>query len=249
MSADTPEQLEGLRAVGALVADTIVAVRAAVRPGVTTKQLDDVARRLVQERGGASGPILTYDYPGWICLSVNDEVVHGIPGRRILQDGDVLKIDVALELGGYHADSAVTVIVGEAASRADERLIATTDAALKAGIRAARAGATLRDIGTAVERVADARGFHVIRELTGHGIGRAMHEAPTVHNYPAPGPSQTLTAGMVFTIEPMLAAGSPRIYTDGDGWTLRTIDRARAAHAEHTIMVTEDEPLVLTSGL
>jgi len=245
MTVESAEQLEGLRAAGALVRETIAAVRAAARPGVTTGHLDAIAREAVERRGGASGPILTYGYPGFICLSVDDEVVHGIPGQRVLAEGDLLKIDVALELRGYHADSAVTVVVGDAARPGDRRMIRAVDAALASGVRAARPGATLRSVGAAVERVVTARGFRVLRELTGHGIGRAMHEPPTVHSWAAPDATTRLEPGMVFTIEPMIVAGSPRIYVDRDDWTIRTVDRGRGAHAEHTVMVADEGAAVV----
>ncbi len=246
MSVDTPEQLEGLRRVGALVAATISHLRAAAAPGITTGELDALAAGFFALQGALSGPILTYGYPGSICVSVNDEVVHGVPGSRMLRDGDVVTLDVAAELDGYHADAAVTVAVGTVAART-ERLLAATRAALRAGMRAAQPGATLRDVGAAVERIAEARGFRVIRELTGHGIGRGMHEPPTVFNWAAPAATQRLTAGLVFTIEPMLAAGKPRIVLARDGWTVRTAERCLSAHEEHTIMVADSGPVILTA--
>jgi methionyl aminopeptidase len=247
MSVDTPEQLEGLRRAGRVVAATIDALRDAVAPGVTTAELDALAAGVFAAHGARSGPILTYRYPGAVCLSVDDEVVHGVPGPRRLVAGQLITLDVAAELDGYHADAATTVAVGEVAPRA-ARLMATTHAALRAGMRAAQPGATLRDVGAAVERVAHARGFAVVRELTGHGIGRAMHEEPTVFNWPAPEARQRLTAGMVFTIEPMIVAGEPTVAVARDGWTVRTADRSLAAHEEHTVMVSEGGPVVLTAA-
>jgi methionyl aminopeptidase len=203
---------------------------------VTTAELDTIAGEHLAAAGGQSGPILTYDYPGNICLSVDDEVVHGIPGSRALEEGQLLTIDIAAELDGYHADAATTVVVGQADASA-ERLVAAAKAALAAGVRAAQPGATLRDIGRAVERVTEIRGFKVVPELTGHGIGHQMHEEPTVYNWPAPDAGLELEAGMVFTIEPMIVAGDPAVYVAEDGWTVRTRDRSRSAHEEHTIMV------------
>lgn len=247
MSADTPEQVARLRAAGALVRAIIDALSAAAKPGVTTGELDDLAAEMMAASGARSGPILTYRYPGSICLSVDDEIVHGIPGDRVLEEGQLLTIDVALELNGYHADAASTVAIGPADPR-DERLMAAARAALKAGIRAARPGATLKDVGEAVERVTQTRGFRVVRELTGHGIGRAMHEEPTVYNWPAPSARQRLKPGLVFTIEPMIVAGDPAIAVQGDGWTVSTIDGSRSAHEEHTIMVAADgDAVVLTA--
>jgi methionyl aminopeptidase len=248
VTATEIEQLEGLRRIGALIADTLVVLSAAVRPGISTRQLDDLAAAYMSERGARSGPILTYDYPGFICISVDDQVVHGIPGPRVLREGELVTLDIAAELDGFHADAATTVGVG-AIDRAAERLMKATRAALGAGIRAAQPGATLRDVGAAVERVAEARGFSVFKDLTGHGIGREMHEDPTVWNFAYDGPEAdlVLTEGMVFTIEPMLGAGSSRLRQDRDGWTMCSTDRSRSAHEEHTIVVREGGPLILTA--
>jgi methionyl aminopeptidase len=247
MSVDTPEQLEGLRDAGRVVAATIAALRAAVAPGVSTGELDALAAETFAAAGARSGPILTYRYPGSVCLSIGDEVVHGVPGARRLRDGELITLDVAAELDGYHADAATTVAAGAPAPRA-ERLVAAARAALQAGIRAAQPGATLRDVGAAVERVTRTRGFAVVRELTGHGIGRKMHERPTVYNWAAPDAGLRLKEGMVFTIEPMIVAGDPAIGLDRDGWTVRTLDGALSAHEEHTIMVSEGGPVVLTEA-
>ena len=249
MSVDTPEQLEGLRRAGRVVAETIAAVRRAAVPGVTTAELDAVAQAVFEQRGARSGPILTYGYPGSICLSVDDEIVHGIPGSRVLREGQLLTIDVAAELDGFHADAATTIAIGEPSPDA-ERLLAAGRRALAAGIRAARPGATLRDVGAAIEASVESDGFQVARELTGHGIGRAMHEAPTVFNWPAPfeEASERLTEGLVFTIEPMITAGEPRFAASADGWTVRSLDGACSTHEEHTVMVRRGGPLVLTGS-
>lgn len=248
MTATEVSELEGLRAIGALIADTLAHVGAAVRAGVSTKELDDLAAAHLGARGARSGPILTYDYPGFTCISVDDQVVHGIPGPRILAPGELVTLDIAAELDGFHADAATTVGV-EPIDAAGARLIAATRAALAAGIRTAQPGATLRDVGAAIERVAHARGFKVFKDLTGHGIGRAMHEDPTVYNFPVDGPEGdlVLTEGMVFTIEPMLGAGSDRLRQDRDGWTMRSTDGSRSAHEEHTIVVRNGGPLILTA--
>jgi methionyl aminopeptidase len=246
MSVETPEQLDGLRHAGRVVAATISALRDAVEPGITTAELDGIAAGQFAAHGARSGPILTYHYPGSVCLSVDDEVVHGIPGPRVLRTGQMVTLDVAAEVDGYHADAATTVPVGTP-DREGRRLIDAARAALHAGMRAAQPGATLRDVGAAIERVTETHGFRVVRELTGHGIGRRMHEAPTVYNWAAPGATRRLTAGLVFTVEPMIVAGSPRIALDRDGWTIRTADGARSAHEEHTIVVADDGPIVLTA--
>jgi methionyl aminopeptidase len=243
MSVDTPEDLEGLRRAGQLVALTLTALRSAVRPGVTTSELDQIAAQVFEMHGARSGPIMTYDFPGSVCLSVDDEIVHGVPGPRRLRAGQMITLDVAAELDGYHADAAITVPVG-AVSAEKRGLIAAARAALRAGIDSATPGASLRDVGMAVERASTARGFSVVPNLTGHGIGRQMHEEPTVYNWPAPDATLRLTPGLVFTIEPMIVAGSPRIMVKRDGWTIRTVDGSLSAHEEHTIVVTTGRPFV-----
>jgi methionyl aminopeptidase len=250
MTVRDAEQLEGLRRIGALIAAALAELGGAVRCGISTGELDDLAAAFFTSRGAQSGPILTYDYPGFICISVGDQVVHGIPGDRVLAEGDLVTLDIAAELDGFHADAATTLAVG-AVDPASERLMAATRAALGAGLRAAQPGATLHDVGSAVQRVAEARGFKVFKELTGHGIGREMHEEPTVYNFAVDPPDGDLVleSGMVFTIEPMLSAGSDRLRQDRDGWTMRSRDGSMSAHEEHTIVVQDGGPLVLTAPL
>jgi methionyl aminopeptidase len=247
VSVQTPRELRGLQRAGRVVATALRALRDAVAPGMTTGELDALAAKLLAAHGARSGPILTYRYPASICVSVDDEVVHGIPGQRRLAEGQLVTLDVAAEVDGFHADAAVTVPVGSVDPRS-RQLIAATRAALGAGIRAAQPGATLREVGAAVELSARSQGFAVFRELTGHGIGRGMHEPPTVFNWAAPGATEVLTPGMVFTIEPMLSDGGTKLVVDPDGWTVRTADRSISAHEEHTIMVADGGPLVLTAA-
>ncbi len=249
MTARDSEQLDGLRRIGALIAASLVELRQAVRPGISTGELDDIAAEFFTSRGAQSGPIMTYDYPGFICISVDDQVVHGIPGSRVLREGELVTLDVATELDGFHADAATTVGVGQIDS-ASERLMSATRAALAAGLKAAQPGATLHDVGAAIQRVSEARGYRVFKELTGHGIGREMHEEPTVYNFAVDSPDGDLVLeeGMVFTIEPMLSAGTDRLRQDRDGWTMRTRDGSMSAHEEHTIVVREGGPLVLTAA-
>lgn len=248
MSVDTPEQLEALRRVGRLVFETIAHLRGAVAPGMSTGALDRMAAEFLTARGARSGPILTYAYPGWTCISVEEQVVHGVPSeRRVLRRGELVTLDVAIELDGYHADAATTVPVGTVdPSRSD--LVSATRSSLGAGMRAAQPGATLRDVGAAVERAARTRGYRVFRELTGHGIGRAMHEPPTVFSWPAPEADVALSPGMVLTIEPMLTAGRTRLIAERDGWTMSARDGLPSAHEEHTIMIAEGGPEILTQG-
>jgi methionyl aminopeptidase len=247
MSIETVEELEALRRVGRVVAATIAAVRAQVRPGVTTAELDAAGAAVLARHGARSAPRERYGFPGWLCLSVNDEAVHGIPGARVLRAGDLLAIDVTAELDGYVADACESVAVGDA-DRATERLRLAADAALRRGIARATAGARLRDVGAAVERVVEARGFSVLRDLQGHGVGRAIHEPPEVPSWDAPWANERLTEGLVMTIEPIIGAGGREVVDGGDGWTIRTRDGARSAHAEHTIVVTSGQPLVLTAA-
>ena len=246
MSVDTPEELEGLRRAGALAAEVLRAVSEVVAPGVTTAELDALAAERMRAAGANSAPIVTYGFPGAICISVGNQVVHGIPGPRQLVAGDLVKLDVSLELDGYFADTATTVAVAPVAS-SDARLMAATRAALARGMRAAVAGATVREVGETVERIAEARGFKVLRSLVGHGIGRSLHEPPTVYNYAEPTATERLNEGLVLTIEPMIAS-TRDILGAGDGWTVVTADGSSAAHEEHTIVITAGEPIVLTAA-
>ena len=246
MSIETEEELEALRAVGRVVAETLRAMRRRVAPGVSTAELDGVAGAVLRRRGARSGPQLDYGFPGVTCISVNDEAVHGIPGRRRLRRGDLVKLDVTAELDGFYADACVSVAVGDAAP-ATARLAAGAQAALAAGMRVARAGAPLNGIGWAVQASAARTGHGVCGELMGHGIGRRIHEAPNVPNVYVAALRGLLAAGLVITIEPIVSAGSGAVRAGRDGWTVRTADGALSAHAEHTVVVTAGEPLVLTA--
>jgi methionyl aminopeptidase len=246
MSIETEQELAALRAVGRVVADTLRAMRRAVAPGVTTAELDAIAAEVFRRAGARSAPRLEYDFPGETCISVNDEAVHGIPGRRRLRSGDLVKLDVAAELDGFYADACVTQAVGRVSPR-DAELVAATRQALVDGMRAAIAGAPISAIGSAVEHSVRARGLAVCGVLTGHGIGRRLHEAPTVPNVFVSQLSEPLTEGLVLTIEPIVSAGSGAVRESGDGWTVRTSDRARSAHAEHTVVITHGAPIVLTA--
>jgi methionyl aminopeptidase len=246
MSIDDPSELEGLRRAGAVVAATLRDLAPRVRPGVTTGELDEAAERIFRAHGARSGPRLDYDFPGTICISVDEEAVHGIPGPRVLREGQLVKLDVTAELDGFYADACTTVAVGEAAARG-RRLISAAEAGLRRGIAAATAGAPLNGIGAAVERAVVARGFSVCAELTGHGIGRRIHEPPTVANVFDPAADAPLAPGLVITVEPIIAAGDGAVVGLPDGWTVRTADGSPVAHAEHTIVVTEGHPIVITA--
>lgn len=247
MSIETAEQLEALRRVGRVVAETIAEARARLCPGMTTAELDAIGEEVFARHGARSAPRDSYGFPGCLCLSVNDEAVHGIPGERVLRAGDLVKVDVTAELDGYVADACESIPVGEV-DRQTERLRFAAEAALRRGIAAATAGARVRDVGAAVERVVEARGFSVLRDLQGHGVGRAIHEPPEVPSWDAPWANDRLTEGLVMTIEPIIGAGGRAVTEDPDGWTIRTRDGARSAHAEHTIVVTRGQPLVLTAA-
>jgi methionyl aminopeptidase len=246
MSIDDPADLEGLRRAGAVVAATLREVREEVRPGVSTGELDEVAERVFRRHGARSGPQLDYDFPGTICISVDEEAVHGIPGPRRLRSGQLVKLDVTAELDGFYADACVTVAVGDVEPRR-RRLVTAAEVGLRQGIAAARAGAAVNAIGAAVERAVTARGFSVCAELTGHGIGRRIHEPPTVASVYDAEAREPLTDGLVITVEPIIAEGRGDIVGMPDGWTVVTRDGSPVAHAEHTIVVTGGEAIVVTA--
>ena len=247
MSINGPEELEGMRAAGTIVQRMIEAMRRAVRPGVTTAQLDKVGADVMQEHGAKSAPALVYQFPGTSCISLNDEAVHGIPNDRVVREGDLVKLDVTIEKDGFMADAAVTVPVG-VVSEENQRLIACAERAFAKAMLVARAGFRVFEIGRVVEREVRRNGFSVIRDLGGHGIGRTIHEEPRIPNYPDPTASRILTEGLVITVEPIIAAGSGRSILAKDGWTVRTADGRPSAHYEHTLVITKGEPILLTAA-
>jgi methionyl aminopeptidase len=239
--------MEGMRAAGAVVRRMIEAMKQAVRPGVTTAELDQVGAGVMRQHGARSAPAMVYQFPGINCISLNDEAVHGIPGDRAVQEGDLLKLDVTVEKDGFMADAAVTVPVGEV-SEEKARLVACAERAFSKAMLVARAGFRVSEIGRVVEREVRRNGFSVIRDLGGHGIGRTIHEEPRVPNFPDPDASQILTEGLVITVEPIIAAGSGRVALAKDGWTVRTLDGKSSAHYEHTLVITKGEPILLTAA-
>jgi methionyl aminopeptidase len=247
MSITSAEQLEKLRACGRIVAEALRAMASAVCPGITTAELAEIGSRVLAENGARSSPPLVYGFPGDVCISVNDEVVHGIPGGRVLRPGDLVKLDLTAEKDGYHTDSAITVQVAPVTATASQ-LSHCAERAFRQSLVAARAGNTVREIGRAVEREVRRRGFQVIRELGGHGIGRTIHEEPSVPNFADPLSRGRLNEGLVLTIEPIIAETTNRVRLDADKWTLRTSDGSLAAHYEHTLVITRGEPIVLTAG-
>lgn len=247
MSIQDELELVSLKAAGAIVRQVLDAMKAEVRPGVSTLYLDQVGARVMEENGARSAPTMVYQFPGANCISLNDEAVHGIPGSRKLKEGDLVKLDVTVEKDGFMADAALTVPVGRVSKQA-ERLMNCAEQAFHEAMSVARAGFRVLEIGRVVEREVRKSGFTVIRELGGHGIGRTIHELPHVPNYPDPQAQQVMNEGLVITVEPIISSGSGRVFTDKDGWTLRTSDRALSAHFEHTLVVTSGAPILLTAS-
>jgi methionyl aminopeptidase len=247
MSINSPEQLEKLRACGIIVAKALRAMAKEVRPGVTTAELCEIGSRVLTTHGARSSPPMVYGFPGDVCISLNDEVVHGIPGDRVLQPGDLVKLDLTAEKNGFHTDSAVSIEVSPTSPKTRE-LAHCAERAFRQALGAATAGNRTKDIGRAVEREVRRRGFSIIRELGGHGIGRTIHEPPSVPNYADFSAQHKLTEGLVITIEPIIAAGSGEVSLDKDGWTYRTTDGSLSAHYEHTVVITRGQPLLLTTA-
>ena len=232
---------------GKILSATVETLRAAVRPGISTGDLDEVAEAFIRSHEGAIPAFKgLYGFPGSICASVNDEIVHGIPSKkRVLKEGDIISIDVGVGYKGYFTDSATTVPVGEVSAEA-RRLLDVTKQSLEAGIAAATLGNHIGDIGAAVQGVVEAAGFSVVRDLVGHGIGVEFHEEPQVPNYGKPKRREKLVPGLTIAIEPMVNVGGPATKTLSDRWTIVTTDGSLSAHFEHTVAITETGPLVLT---
>jgi methionyl aminopeptidase len=247
MSINGPEELAGMRAAGAVVCLMLSAMKSAVRPGITTAELDEVGAGVMRQHGARSAPTLVYGFPGVNCISINDEAVHGIPGTRALCEGDLVKLDVAVEKNGFMADAAVTVPVAEVSAER-RRLVECAERAFAKAMLVARAGFRVSEIGRAVEREVRRSGFSVIRDLGGHGIGHTIHEEPRVPNFADPEANQILTEGLVITVEPIIAAGSGRSFVAPDKWTIVTSDHSASAHYEHTLVITKGAPMLLTAA-
>jgi methionyl aminopeptidase len=239
-------EIELMRQAGKIVAIVLKILRAEVRPGITTEELDAIALKEVTRLGARPSFKGYHDYPANICVSINDEIVHGIPSGRVLKTGDLVSIDFGAIYEDFQGDSALTVGVGEIDLKSNA-LMQTTEGALQAGINAARAGARLGDISNAIQQYVEARGFSVIREYTGHGIGRKMHEDPQIPNYGLPGEGPVLKKGMTLALEPMVCTGDWRTIIGSNNWTVSTADGGLAAHFEHTIAITDDGAQVLTA--
>ncbi|MBI3873050.1 MAG: type I methionyl aminopeptidase [candidate division Zixibacteria bacterium] len=241
----TPEQIDRMRRAGNLVAQTLDLVEQAALPGTKTATLDALAEEFIRSQGAEPAFKGYMDYPATLCVSIDDEVVHGIPGERRLKEGQIVSIDVGVRDGGWYADAARTVRVG-AVSPAAIRLLTVTQEALRRGIEVARPGNRLGDISAAVQTYAEENGYSVVRELVGHGIGQKMHEEPQIPNFGRPRSGPELKRGMVLAIEPMVNAGRAEVRFDADKWTVRTVDGSLSAHFEHTVAITDAGPDILT---
>jgi methionyl aminopeptidase len=250
ISLKSDAEIEQMRHANGIVADVLVKMREWVVPGVTTAELDERAEALIRDRDAIPSfkgypPGSAHPFPGAICASVNEELVHGIPGSRVLEDGDIISIDVGAIWNGYHGDGAVTIPVGEVSPHAKD-LMAVTEGALNAGIAAARAGGRSGDISAAIQSYVEKRGYEVVREYTGHGIGREMHEDPQVPNHGKPGQGVLLRKGMTIALEPMVLIASPRVRVLDDHWTVVSQNGELTAHFERTIAITNGEADILT---
>lgn len=241
----TPAEVEIIARASRLVAETLEALKKEVRPGVTTDDLDRFAESFIRSRGGIPAFKGYRNYPKTLCASVNEQVVHGIPSKRVLKEGDIIGLDLGAIVDGFYGDSAVTVPVGEIDPRV-AGLLRVTEEALYAGIAKAVVGNRLSDISHAIQQVAEAGGFSVVTEFVGHGIGRQLHEEPQVPNYGKPRRRERLAPGLTIAIEPMVNVGSAKTRTMPDRWTIKTVDGSRSAHFEHTVAITEQGPRVLT---
>jgi methionyl aminopeptidase len=247
MSIRSHAELEKLRIIGKIVREALDATASAVRPGVTTAELDEIGARVLAGHGAESAPPKVYGFPGALCISVNDEAIHGIPCGRVIQSGDLVKLDLVAEKDGFYADAAVTVAAGEV-SVAAGALARCAESAFYQAARTARAGNRVYEIGRAVERETHRCGFRVMRELCGHGVGRTIHEPPSIPNFHDPAFRTRLTEGLVITIEPIISAGSGAGVLQRDRWTIRTADGSLSAHYEHTVVITKAAPILLTAA-
>ena len=246
MIVQTDEELVALKKIGRIVAEIRDTMKDATKPGITTKELDEIGGKLFAENGAISGPMGEYDFPGYTCISVNEEVAHGMPGSRIIHEGDIVNIDVSGSLDGYFADTGISFVVGEGYEE-KEKLCAIAESAFNRAMLKAKAGSRLNQIGKAVAREAKDNGLHVIMNLTGHGIGKSLHEAPQhVLNYYDAWDQTILKEGMVLAVEPFISAKAEHIVESGDGWTFVTPDKSLVAQIEHTIVVTKGAPIILT---
>jgi len=246
MTTDFPKDIQYLKAIGRICAYTLQKMMDAARAGLTTRELDEIGRALLEAEGARSAPQVSYNFPGATCISISPVIAHGIPDEHVLCEGELIHIDVSAELEGYYADTGASMIVSKRDHNL-EKLLYATKATLTKAVHAAKAGSPLNGIGRTVQNEARRRGFNVIYELTGHGIGRKLHENPEeILNFDNPNDRRILNEGLVLAIEPFLTTGIGRVVEEKDGWALRTMDRAIAAQFEHTVIVTRNEPIILT---
>lgn len=239
------KDLQGLKRIGEICGETLKYMLARAEPGMTTLELDRIGAAFLKKHGAVSAPIKAYKYPGWTCISLNEQAAHGIPGQRVIQEGDVLNVDVSAVLEDYWGDTGASKIVGEGKKK-HHQLLADTHKALYAGINAANVNAPINAIGRAIEKLAKKGRYRILKQLSGHGVGRHIHEAPNIPNVYVKKVNQPLTDGLVFTIEPFFNLGRGFIVEDKDGWTLRTPDKSISAQFEHTIIVNGDDPILIT---
>jgi methionyl aminopeptidase len=247
MSIKSEKEFAQLQVIGRIVRKALDRMATAVRPGISTAELNEIGSRVLKAEGARSAPPMVYGFPGDVCISVNEEAIHGIPGSRTLREGDLVKLDLVAEKNGFYADAAITVAVG-AVSATAEALVRAAENSFRAAANRAKAGSRIYEIGRAVEREVKRRGFSVLRELCGHGVGRTIHEEPSVPNYHDPRDRGRLTEGLVITIEPIISAGEGKATLQPDHWTVVTADRSLSAHYEHTIVITRGAPILLTAA-
>ncbi len=242
----TPEEVEKIRKSGKILRFALDIIREKIEPGVTTLDLSKIAEDFILSQGATPAFKGYRGFPEALCISVNDELIHGIPGGRKVREGDIVKVDGGVILEGWYSDAAFTVIVGEPLSENDLRLVITTEQSLKEGLYMAKPGNRVGDIGFAIQNFVEKEGFSVIRDYSGHGVGRSLHEDPSVPNFGRKGQGFALKEGMVIAVEPMVSQGSYKLFIDMNGWTVKTVDSSRTAHFEHTVAITENGPDILT---
>ncbi len=248
ITVKSPREIEAMRLAGKITAAARAFAGEMVKPGVTTQEIDKAVQQFIKQHGAVPSFLNYNGYPGSCCISVNDEIIHGIPGKRVLKEGDIVSIDVGAYIGGYHGDCAATFPCGKISDEA-KRLIAVTEQSFFEAMRFAREGARVSDISAAVQRYVESQGFSVVREYVGHGIGRHLHEAPEVPNFGEPGRGPRLLRGMTLAVEPMVNAGTAAIRNMSDGWTVKTKDGQYSAHYENTILITDGDPELLTDPI
>ncbi len=246
MTADSEKDIKYLKAIGRVVAQALKKMMKEAKPGITTAELDDIGREFLEKEGATSAPRAMYKFPGATCISISPVIAHGIPNDHVLREGELINIDVSAEMDGYFADTGASLVVSKHIPEI-EKILAATKSALHKAVHAAKAGQPINVIGKAIQEEAKKNGFDVIYDLTGHGIGHKLHEEPaSIFNFYKPDDRRILNEGLVLAIEPFLTTGKGRVVEKKDGWSLQTVDKTMAAQFEHTIIVTKNEPIILT---